>query len=148
MRQFLATERPLKIMKKAFYFTLKVLFLFKIFKYLSWLFGHIENRLDWMTRSISKSITSQPGKQTITKHILPNIWRSKSDQRMKFGQLKEYNMRNTFLEKSCTQYGGKIISRPFSQKPKFNISLDEQLKFLCSLLLFYFKFGAIKKYWN
>ena len=39
LRQFLATERPLKMMKIAFYFTLKVLFVFKykykIFKFLS-----------------------------------------------------------------------------------------------------------------
>ena len=47
LRQFLATESPLKMMKTAFYFTLKALFLFKIFKLLSWLFGHVEKRLDW-----------------------------------------------------------------------------------------------------
>ena len=34
-RQFLATESPLKMMKKAFYFTLKALFVLKIFKHLS-----------------------------------------------------------------------------------------------------------------
>ena len=32
--QFLATESPLKIMKNAFYFTLKALFVLKIFKFL------------------------------------------------------------------------------------------------------------------
>ena len=40
-RQFLANESPLKIMKNAFYFTLKALFVLKIFKFLSWLFGHV-----------------------------------------------------------------------------------------------------------
>ena len=35
LRQFLATERPLKIMKNAFYFTLKALLVLKIFKILS-----------------------------------------------------------------------------------------------------------------
>ena len=34
-RQFMATESPLKVMKNAFYFTLKALFVLKIFKYLS-----------------------------------------------------------------------------------------------------------------
>ena len=29
-------------MKNAFYFTLKTLFVLKIFKFLSWLFGHVE----------------------------------------------------------------------------------------------------------
>ena len=32
-------------------------------------------------------MTSQPGKQTITIHILPNISQSKSNQIMKYGQL-------------------------------------------------------------
>ena len=35
-------ESPLKIMKNAFYFTLKALFVLKIFKFLSWHFGHVE----------------------------------------------------------------------------------------------------------
>ena len=35
LRQFLATENPLKRMKIDFYFTLKVLFVLKIFKFLS-----------------------------------------------------------------------------------------------------------------
>ena len=33
--QFLATENSLKVMKNAFYFTLKALFVLKIFKFLS-----------------------------------------------------------------------------------------------------------------
>ena len=35
LRQFLATESPLKMMKNAFYLTLKALFVFKMFKFLS-----------------------------------------------------------------------------------------------------------------
>ena len=35
LRQFLATERPLKMMKNAFYFNSKALFVLKIFKFLS-----------------------------------------------------------------------------------------------------------------
>ena len=35
LRKFWATERPLKMMKNAFYFTLKALFVLKIFKILS-----------------------------------------------------------------------------------------------------------------
>ena len=34
LRQFLATESPLKMMKNAFYFTSKALFVLKIFKFL------------------------------------------------------------------------------------------------------------------
>ena len=44
---------------------------------------------------------SQPGLQTITIHILPNISQSKGNQTMKFGQLIEYNKRNNFLQKVC-----------------------------------------------
>ena len=35
LKQFLASENPLKMMKNAFYFTLKALSVFKIFKFLS-----------------------------------------------------------------------------------------------------------------
>ena len=41
LRQFFVTERPLKMMKIAFYFTLKALFVLKIFKFLSSLFDHV-----------------------------------------------------------------------------------------------------------
>ena len=44
---------------------------------------------------------------------------------MKFGQLKQYNMRNLFLEKSCTKWGGETIPRPFFKKSKLNVSMDE-----------------------
>ena len=63
------------------------------------------------TRLISKLMTSQPGKQTIAIHILPNISRTKGNQAMKFGHLVKYNMRNIFLEKSYTTYGGETIAR-------------------------------------
>ena len=68
---------------------------------------------------------SQTGKQKTAIHILPNILRNKGNQTMKFGQLIEYNMRNIFLEKSYTKYGGETIPRPFSKKSKLSISLDQ-----------------------
>ena len=42
LKRFLATESPLKMMKNAFYVTLKTLFVLKSFKLLSRLFGHEE----------------------------------------------------------------------------------------------------------
>ena len=42
-------ESPLKMMKNAFYFILKVFFIFKIFKFLSWLFSYIE-KMAWRKR--------------------------------------------------------------------------------------------------
>ena len=46
-------------------------------------------------------MTSQPGQQTITIHILHNISQSKGNQTTKFGQVKDYNNRNIFLQKAC-----------------------------------------------
>ena len=46
LRQFLATESPFKMMKNAFYFMSKVIFVLKIFRFLSSLFGHVSKRLD------------------------------------------------------------------------------------------------------
>ena len=46
LRRFLATESPLKMMKNAFYFTSKALFVLKIFKFLSWAFCHVSKRLN------------------------------------------------------------------------------------------------------
>ena len=66
-------------------------------------------------------------------HILSNI--SQGNQKMKFGQLTEYNMRNIFLEKSYTKCSGETIPRPFSKKSKLSISLDQQSKVLYSLFL-------------
>ena len=57
-------------------------------------------------------MTSQTGQEIITIHILPNISRSKANQTMKFGQLKEYNMASIFLEKSFDVIE-KLVPDPF-----------------------------------
>ena len=44
---------------------------------------------------------------------------------MKFGQLIDYHKRNIFLEKSYTKCGGETSLRPFSEKLKMGISLDQ-----------------------
>ena len=56
-------------------------------------------------------MTSQPGKQTIAVNILSNIWRSKEDQTMEFGQLVEYKMKNIFLEKWYAKCRGETIPK-------------------------------------
>ena len=93
---------------------------------------------------ILKFITSQPGLQTIAMHILPNISRSKGNQKMKFGQLIEYNLRNSFVEKSYTKCAAQTIPRPLSEISKLSISLDQQCKVLNSLFLLYAKLTAIE----
>ena len=69
---------------------------------------------------ISKPMTSQPG----SIHILPNISRGKGNQAMQFGHLIEYNMRNTFVEKSYIKCAEETIPRTFSKKSKLSMSLD------------------------
>ena len=44
---------------------------------------------------------------------------------MKFGQLIECNMGNIFLEKSYTKYGRETSPRPFPEKLKLSMSLDQ-----------------------
>ena len=44
MRQFLTIQNPSKMMKNAFYFMLKALFVIETFS--SWLFGYAEKRLE------------------------------------------------------------------------------------------------------
>ena len=56
-------------------------------------------------------MTSQTGQQIITMHILSSI-SSKGNQTVKFNQLIEYNKRNIFLEKSCTECDGEASPRP------------------------------------
>ena len=43
---------------------------------------------------------------------------------MKFGQLIEHNVRNTFFEKSAKR-GRETSPRPFSKKLKMSIPLDQ-----------------------
>ena len=66
---------------------------------------------------------SHPGQQTIVIHMFPNILRSIGSQ------LTECNMRNIFLEKSYTKYGGETSPTPFSEKLKLIILWIKSLKF-------------------
>ena len=106
-------ESPLKVMKNAFYFILKALFVPKIFKFFVTTFWSCrKNRLIRKVSLTSKFMTSQPVLQTIAIHILPNISQSKGNQTMKFGQLIEYNKRNILLRKLCGKWGRETSSRP------------------------------------
>ena len=73
-----------------------------------------------------KFMTSHTGQQIIKICILPNISRSKGSQKMKFGQLIEYNKKNIFFEKSHTKCGWETNLRPFYKKSKLSLSLDQQ----------------------
>ena len=61
---------------------------------------------------------------------------------MKFGQITECNI---FLEKSYTKYGEET-SRPFSEKLKLSISLDQYSEVIYSLFSLYGKLRATEIY--
>ena len=94
-------------------------------------FSHLSS-----SRSISKFMTPSTGKLIITIHILSSILRSKRNQIIKLGQVIECNIRNIFLEKSYTKWGGEIIPRPFSEKYNW------------VYLWIYLKSRTAKIYWN
>ena len=129
LRPFLATESPLKIMKNAFYFTLKGLFVLKIFKFLSSIFGYVEKQLGLKDKIHFKIYDVTTWETNNWNTYLPFIWRIKGNQTMKFGQLLEYEMRNTFLEKSYAKYGRKTIPRSFSNIQNWVYLWINSLKF-------------------
>ena len=147
LRQFLATERSLQIMKMLFIPSLK---LFSFSKYLNFCLDFLvkqKNGLIRIRRLTSKFMTSQPEKKHF--QYTYDISRSKENRAMKFGHLIEYNMRNIFLKKSCSKCSGEtipIISRPFCKKLKSRISLDQQSNVLNILFLLYAKLSTIKIY--
>ena len=57
--------------------------------------------------------------------MLLNVARSKGNQKMEFGQLIEYNLKNIFFVNSYTKFDGETIPRNISKKSKFSISLDQ-----------------------
>ena len=89
-----------------------------------------QNSLVRKIRLILKFMTSRSSKKTIIIHILSNILRNNSNKTMEVGQLIEYNMRNIFLEKSYTKFGGETSPRLFSEKLKLSIYMDHWSKVL------------------
>ena len=115
--------------ENAFNFTLKALFALKIFC------PNFSG--DSLIRMlISKFVTSQTGKEITAIYILPNISRSKGNQVIKFGPLIEYNIRNIFHEEPHTKCGGGTFLRPFPNRSKLSIPLDQKPNVLYSLYLF------------
>ena len=94
LRQFLAAESPLKIMRKRFLFRFKSLFRFYYIEmfFLTFLVPQ-ENGLIRKLELISKHITLSTGEKVFTLHILTIITISKDNETMKFDQLIEYNMK-------------------------------------------------------
>ena len=123
------------MMKNAFYFTSKARFVIKIFKLCLEFLVMKQNGFIRKIGLISNFMTSRPGKQTIVIHTLSNISRSKGNvsnisrskgnETMTFAQLIECNMRKIFVEKPFQNCGGETSPRPFSEKLKLIISLNQ-----------------------
>ena len=93
---------------------------------MSWLFEHVGKQLDWKDKVNFKVYDVTTWTQAMAIHILPNISRGRDNQTMKLGLwIEYYNMRNIFLEKSCTKCGGVTIPRTFPKKSKLGISLNQ-----------------------
>ena len=86
LRQFLATETPLKMIKNGFCFTPNLFCSHDVSVFVS-TFCSCRKKA-WLERKLlSKFMMSQPGKQLIAIYMLSNISWPKDNQTMKFGQL-------------------------------------------------------------
>ena len=132
LRQFLAPESPLKMMKNAFYFT-------------SFFFSNfcldVAKQLDWKDKATFKiyDITTWNKQLQYTYYPI-----SQEVKAMKLHQLIDYDMRNILLEKAYTKCGGETSPRTFSEKLKFTMSLDQTSKVLYSVFLLYAKLRVLK----
>ena len=75
LKQFSATECPLKLMKNVFYFASKALSVLKIFKCLSWLFGPVEKWLDWKDKG---DLNHKLGNNQLQYTYCPICWEVKT----------------------------------------------------------------------
>ena len=76
----------------------KALFVCEVFKFLSWLLGNVEKRLDKKAKVNFKIYDVIDGTANHYDNIQSNISRTNGNQAMKIGQLIKCNMTNNFLE--------------------------------------------------
>ena len=110
LRQFLTIENSLKVMKNAFYFILKALFILEILSFLAWLFGFVEKWLDKKAMVNFKFMAPYTGQQIITIHLIPNISRSKGNETWLVNKIQRENI--NFLQKPCRKWVGETSFRP------------------------------------
>ena len=94
------------MIKNAYYFILKTLLFLKICVDFLAMY---KNSLIRKIRLISKFMTSQPDYQTVTLHILLNMSQSKGSQKIKFGQVIEYNKRNIFFKNHAENETRRLV---------------------------------------
>ena len=108
----MTTESPLKMMKNAFCLTLKLLSFLNtsIFALTFWSY---KKRLD---KKAKVNFELYEVVNWITNYYNTHIARylkSEGNETMKFAQLKEYCIRNIFLENSCTKCDAETSPTPF-----------------------------------
>ena len=103
--------------KNAFYFTSIAFFILKIFKFLSWLFGHVSKWLDKKDNVNFKfyDVTAWLTNNTQIAQYLKKYRQNDNE----IGQLIEWYMRNIFLAKACAKCGGETSPRPFLKNWKW-----------------------------
>ena len=94
-------ESALKMMKNAFYFVIKALFVLKIITSLSWFFGQV-GKTTWLDKVNFKNLW---------RHSLV-IWQNIGNQTIIFDQLIEKNKENIFLQTSYRRWAREKCSRP------------------------------------
>ena len=78
-------------------------------------------------------------------YIFSNIWISKVNQTMIFGQLIEYNMINIFFQKSCAKFCGKTILRTiFKNIKRKHISGSTVWSFIQFFSIVFQNWGLLK----
>ena len=133
------------MIKNAFYFILKSLFVHNIQIFFLTFWSCSKNSFIKKISLFSKFMTSQPGNQTISILILPNISRSKSNHTIKIGQVIEHNDRKIFLQKSFRKWGKETSSRLLFVFQKNVIWVKATvLKFSFNILQYYLAYNKNK----
>ena len=136
------------MMKNAFYFTLKALFVLKVFSFLSWLFGPVEERLDWKDKVDFKIHDIETWLANNCNTHISNISKSKAHKTVKFGRLIEYDTRIIFLENHTQNVGEELFSDPFLKNQNWSYLWINSLKFYTVCFYCMAKSRAAKIYWN
>ena len=96
-------ESPLKMMKNAFYFILKALFVLMIFKFLSLRFCHVDK-----TAGLERNLWRN---NLVNKRLQYTYCQTSQDVKAdKPWNLARFNKRNIFLQKSCRKWGRESSS--------------------------------------
>ena len=104
-------ESPLK-RKNAPYLIVKVLFIHRIFKFLSWLFGRVGKRLDKKAKVKVKFYDVTTWLTNNYNTDIAQISRSKNNQTIKFNQL--IKRKKNFSSKITQKIGsGRLVADPF-----------------------------------